>query len=79
MNPYKVTRGVQFINDLKELAVDRVEAYCLLTEFHHIAGGFVPELWDLAMREILKDESYAHKVKCPHPNNHHLWEDFPLH
>jgi hypothetical protein len=79
MNPYEVTRGVRFINDSKESAVDRVEAYRLLAEFHRIAGGFVPELRDLAMQEILKDESYTHKVKRPHPNNHHLWEDFPLH
>ena len=51
----------------------------VLAEFHCIAGGFVPELWDLAMQEILKDDIYLYKVHQPYPSNQQLWEDFPIH
>ncbi|KAF8233173.1 hypothetical protein L208DRAFT_1268243, partial [Tricholoma matsutake] len=67
MNPYEVSQGVHFINDTKESSVDRVEAYRLLSEFHCIAGGFVPELRDLAMQEILNNDVYLHKVYKPCP------------
>lgn len=78
MNPHEVTQGVRFINDSKELPIDHVEAYRLVAEFHRIAGGFVPELRDLAMQEILKDEVYLHKVRRPHANNHQLSPFSPL-
>ena len=78
MNLHEVLQGVRFINDPKELAINHVEAYQLLAEFHHVSGGFVPELWDLAMQVILKDEVYTHKVRQPHPNNYQLWENFPV-
>ncbi|KAF8232608.1 hypothetical protein L208DRAFT_1271402, partial [Tricholoma matsutake] len=63
----------------KESTIDRVEAYRLLIKFHCIAGGFISELWDLAMHEILKDSVFLHKIQKPLTNNHQLWEDFPIH
>ena len=79
MNPLAVSQGVHFINDKKESNINRIKAYRLLAEFHHIVGGFVPELRDLAMQEILNDDVYLHKVYTPCPNNHQLWDDFPIH
>ena len=79
MNPLEVSQGVRFINDKKESNVNRVEAYRLLAKFHCIAGGFVPELQDLAMQEILNDNVYLHMVYKPCPNNRQLWDDFPIH
>jgi hypothetical protein len=79
MNPQEVIRGVRFVNDRKESAIDHVEAYRLLIEFHCIAGGFVPELQDLAMHKILKDDVFLNKVHKPFPSNKQLWEDFPIH
>lgn len=76
MNPQEVKQGVNFINDMKESAIDCVKAYKLLAEFHRVVGGFIPELWDLAMNEILKDDVYLHKVYKPCPNNHQLWDNF---
>jgi hypothetical protein len=78
MNPHEVHRGVRFINDKKEEPIDRAEAYRLLTEFHRIAGGFVPQLRDLAMKEILDDGQFARKVRQPFPNDRQLWENFPV-
>jgi hypothetical protein len=78
MNPHEVRRGIRFINDKKEDAIDRAEAYRLLTEFHRIAGGFTPELHDLAMKEILDDGQFLRQAKRPFPGDRQLWEDFPV-
>jgi hypothetical protein len=75
MNPQEVIQGVQFINDRKESAINHIEAYQLLIEFHYIAGGFIPELQDLALHEILKDNVFLNKVYKPFPSNKKLWED----
>jgi len=61
---------------MKEFAIDWVGP---LAKFHCIAGGFVPELQDLAMQEILKDSVYISRVHQPYSNNQQLWEDFPIH
>ena len=79
MNPLEVSQGVCFINNKKESNIDHVEAYRLLAEFHCITSGFVLELQDLAMQEILNDDIYLHKVYKPCSNNHQLWDDFPIH
>ena len=79
MNPHEIRRGVRFINDKKEDPTDRVEAYRLMIEFHRIAGGFVPELRDLTMREVLDEDQFLRKVRKPIPGDRQLWEDFPVH
>ncbi|KAF8235388.1 hypothetical protein L208DRAFT_1257266, partial [Tricholoma matsutake] len=70
---------VRFINDCKESAINHAEAYQLLIKFHCISGGFVPELQDMAMHKVLKDDVFLHKIQKPCPNNCQLWEDFPIH